>query len=146
MDGNDQLLGSRPDLRHDDRLRRRDHPRAADKADLDTLPRDSSPLGCETVTRHEVRVVSRTEEHAEQPATETDLRARSAARAFSALLAALAALIIVLTGCSGKTTGATNVTAHTAVLNAVGSPATRAARPTCAGESRQRPAGPTRPC
>ncbi len=46
-------LRPRPDLRHDDQLRRRDrHPGSADKADLDPLPKDPSPVsGCETKTR-----------------------------------------------------------------------------------------------
>ena len=52
MDGNDELLGR--DLTSDTTIDcdGGSAPGAADKADLDTLPRDSSPLGCETVTRH----------------------------------------------------------------------------------------------
>jgi Bacterial Ig-like domain/Purple acid Phosphatase, N-terminal domain/RTX calcium-binding nonapeptide repeat (4 copies) len=52
MDGNDQLLGR--DLASDATIDcdGGGAPGAADKADLDKLPLDPSPLGCETVTRH----------------------------------------------------------------------------------------------
>ena len=47
-------LRPRSHLRHDDQLRRRERPGAADKADLDLLPKDpdSAVTGCETKTRH----------------------------------------------------------------------------------------------
>jgi hypothetical protein len=52
MDGNDRLLGR--DLASDTTIDcdGGTTPGTADSADLDTLPRDSSPAGCETVTRH----------------------------------------------------------------------------------------------
>ncbi len=52
MNGNDRLLGR--DLTSDATIDcdGGTSPGAADQADLDTLPRDSSPVGCETVTRH----------------------------------------------------------------------------------------------
>jgi hypothetical protein len=52
MDGNDQLLGR--DLTSDATIDcdGGGAPGAADKADLDKLPLDPSPFGCETVTRH----------------------------------------------------------------------------------------------
>ena len=53
MNGNDRALRPRPDLRYDDRLRRRGRPGTADKADLDVLPKDPTRVtGCETQTRH----------------------------------------------------------------------------------------------
>jgi hypothetical protein len=52
MDGDDRLLGR--DLDSDTTIDCDGGatPGTADSADLDTLPRDSSPAGCETVTRH----------------------------------------------------------------------------------------------